>query len=158
MPSSTANCISHKTGARMRHAGKPLIFPRRSPSRPNPSWLCAWSNGRRLPTCPSAGWWPIQLSGHCPDLRSWLEEQGYSYGLAVPSTEVVCVQTTAGYLLADVARIVQQAVGPQDWQRLSQSQGTKGERLFDWAILPLVHRGLLDHRHFLVVRRCLNDP
>src|SRR5215469_13843713 len=31
--------------------------------------------------------------GHCPDLRLWLEEQGYAYALAVPSTEVVCVQT-----------------------------------------------------------------
>src|SRR5207248_1861766 len=34
--------------------------------------------------------------GHCPDLRMWLEEQGYAYALAVPCTEVVCVQTQAG--------------------------------------------------------------
>jgi SRSO17 transposase len=26
--------------------------------------------------------------GHCPDLRLFLEEQGYAYGLAVPATEV----------------------------------------------------------------------
>src|SRR5436309_9280623 len=82
--------------------------------------------------------------GHSTDLRNWLEEQGYSYGLAVPSTEVVCVQTAVGFLLADVASIARQAVGPQDWRRLSQSQGTKGERLFDWAILPVVHRGTVD--------------
>src|SRR5438067_984563 len=31
--------------------------------------------------------------GHCPELRRWLQEQGYPYALAVPSTEVVCVQT-----------------------------------------------------------------
>jgi SRSO17 transposase len=96
--------------------------------------------------------------GHSTHLRSWLEAQGSYYALAVPSTEVVCVQTKTGYLLADVAGIAQQAVGPQDWQRLSQSQGTKGERLFDWAILPLVQRGTVDGRHFLVVRRCLTDP
>ncbi len=96
--------------------------------------------------------------GHSTDLRTWLEEQGYSYGLAVPSTEVVCVQTPAGYRLSDVASLAEQALGQEDWQRLSQSQGTKGERLFDWAILPVVHRGLLDGRHFLVVRRCLDDP
>jgi len=96
--------------------------------------------------------------GHSTALRCWLEAQGYSYALAVPSTEVVCVQTTAGYLLADVASIIRQAIGPQDWQRLSQSQGTKGERLFDWAILPLVQQGQFDGRHFLVVRRCLDDP
>jgi len=96
--------------------------------------------------------------GHCPDLRLWLEEQGYPYALAVPSTEVVCVQTKAGCLLSAVADIAHRALGPRDWQRLSQSLGTKGERLFDWAMLPLVHRGAVDGRHFLVVRRCLDDP
>jgi SRSO17 transposase len=96
--------------------------------------------------------------GHSTHLRHWLEEQGYSYALAVPSTEVVCVQTAAGCLLADVASIIRQAVGPQDWQRLSQSRGTKGERLFDWAILPVMQQGQLDGRHFLVGRRCLDDP
>src|SRR5205085_9759127 len=119
---------------------------------------CAWCNELRRPDCPSAGWSPIQLSGHCSALRQWLEAQGYFYALAVPSTEVVCVQTAAGYRLADVASIAQQAVGQEDWQRLSQSRGTKGERLFDWAILPLVHQGQVDGRHFLVVRRCLDDP
>lgn len=96
--------------------------------------------------------------GHCPDLRQWLEEQGYAYALAVPSTEVVCVQTRAGLLLADVANIAHQALRARDWQRLSQSQGTKGERLFDWARLPVVHGGAVDGRHWLIVRRCLDDP
>jgi hypothetical protein len=38
------------------------------------------------------------------------------------------------------------------------SQGTKGERLFDWAILPQVFHGTLDGCHWLVMRRCLDDP
>ncbi len=96
--------------------------------------------------------------GHSSDLRNWLEEQGYVHALAVPSTEVVCVQTRAGLLLADVASIAQRALRAQDWQRLSASQGTKGERRFDWARLPLVHRGEVDGRHWLVFRRCLDDP
>jgi len=96
--------------------------------------------------------------GHSPDLRQWLEEQGYAYALAVPSTEVVCVQTRAGLLLNDVASIAQQALRTRDWQRLSPSQGTKGERLFDWARLPIVHAGAVDGRHWLMVRRCLDDP
>ena len=95
--------------------------------------------------------------GHSPDLRDFLEEQGSPYALAVPCTEVVCVQTQAGYLLRDVASLAHQ-LRAQDWQRLSQSLGTKGERLFDWAILPLVHRGVVDDRHWLVFRRCLDDP
>jgi hypothetical protein len=96
--------------------------------------------------------------GHSSDLRLWLEEQGYAYALAVPSIEVVCVQTRAGLLLSDVASIAHQALRTSDWQRLSASIGTKGERLFDWARLPVVHGGALDGRNFLVVRRCLDNP
>ena len=96
--------------------------------------------------------------GHSPDLRSFLEEHGFAYALAVPSTEVVCVQTRSGLLLSDVASIAQQTVRAREWQRLSASQGTKGERLFDWTRLPVVHHGEVDGRHWLVVRRCLDDP
>jgi len=96
--------------------------------------------------------------GHCPDLRLWLEEHAYAYALAIPSTDVVCVQTRTGILLSDVATIAHRALHAQDWQRLSQSQGTKGERRFDWARLPLVHRGKVDGRHWLVFRRCLDNP
>ena len=38
------------------------------------------------------------------------------------------------------------------------SQVTKGERLFDWAILPQVFHGTVDGCHWLVMRRCLDDP
>lgn len=96
--------------------------------------------------------------GHSPTLRAWLEEQGSPYALAVPSIEVVCVQTRAGLLLSDVASIAQQALRGRDWQRLSASQGTKGERLFDWARLPIVDGGRVDGRQWLVIRRCLDDP
>jgi SRSO17 transposase len=96
--------------------------------------------------------------GHSPDLRIFLEEQGDAYALAVPSIEVVCVQIHTGLLLGDVASIAQQALRTRDWQRLSQSLGTKGERLFDWARLPLVLGGTVDGRHWLVVRRCLDKP
>ena len=96
--------------------------------------------------------------GHSPDLRAFLEEQDLSYALAVPYTEVVCVQTKAGLLLADVASIAQQTLRAKDWHRLSASQGTKGERLFDWARLPVAHAGTVDGRQWLVVRRCLDGP
>jgi SRSO17 transposase len=96
--------------------------------------------------------------GHSPDLRLFLQEQGYAYALVVPSIEVVCVQTRTGFLLSDVASIARQALRACDWQHLSQSLGTKGERLFDWARLPVVHAGAVDGRHWLVVRRCLDNP
>jgi len=95
--------------------------------------------------------------GHSPDLRLFLEEQAMSYALAVPSIEVICVQTRDGPLLADVGSIAHH-LRAQDWQRLSMSQGTKGERLFDWARLPWLQGGSVDGRHWLLLRRCLDDP
>ena len=74
------------------------------------------------------------------------------------ASPIGCVPTKAGYLLADVASIAHRALGEKDWQRLSQSQGTKGPRLFDWARLPLMEHGVVDGRHWLVLRRCLDDP
>src|SRR5258708_15469358 len=90
--------------------------------------------------------------GHCPDLRLFLEEQEYAYALAVPCTEVVCVQTRAGLLLADVASIARQAFRASEWHRLSQSQGSKGERLFDWPRLSVLHSGVSSGRHSLLLR------
>lgn len=95
--------------------------------------------------------------GHSPDLRTFLERQGYAYALAVPSIEVICVQTRSGPLLSDVGSIAH-LLRAQDWQRLSMSLGTKGERLFDWAILPWMAGGSVDGRHWLLIRRCLDDP
>jgi len=108
-----------------------------------------------LPIC-----WVVAdtVYGHSPDLRLFLEEQGYAYAMAVPSIEVVCVQTPTGCLLSDVADIAWRALRPKDWQRLSQSQGTKGPRLFDWARLPMLDRGTTDGRHWLVFRRCVDSP
>ena len=96
--------------------------------------------------------------GHSSDLRQWLQEQGYAYAVAVPSTEVISVQTPAGASLCAVGSIAFSLHRRRDWQRLSQSQGTKGERLFDWAILPWLQAGHEDERHFLVIRRCLDEP
>lgn len=96
--------------------------------------------------------------GHSSHLRDWLTQQGYPYALAVPCTEAVCVQTRKGLLLADVASIAARALRPGDWHRFSASSGTKGERLFDWARLPVLHAGVHDGRSWLLVRRCLDDP
>ena len=99
--------------------------------------------------------------GHSSDLRLWLEQQALSYALAVPSHEVLAVQTATGPRLASVAHLVAELVAPTDWQRLTASDGTTGPRLFDWAQLPLLESASSSsesRRHWLVVRRCLEDP
>jgi len=96
--------------------------------------------------------------GHSPDLRRWLEDHSCAYALAVPSIEVVWAHTRSGSRLSDVGSLAHQALREQDWQRLSQSLGTKGPRLFDWARLPLLQGDAPDGCHWLVVRRCLEEP
>jgi hypothetical protein len=39
------------------------------------------------------------------------------------------------------------------WQRLALSEGSRGPRLFDWACVPLLHRGRDDGWHSLLIRR-----
>jgi hypothetical protein len=79
--------------------------------------------------------------------------------LPIACTDAVCVQTPDGrYLLAEARAIDAALLQEQDWHRLEMSRGTKGPRLFDWALLPVVHQGIVDGRHWLLIRRCIDDP
>jgi len=97
--------------------------------------------------------------GQAVELRKWLEEQGTAHVLGIACNEPVCVQAESGYLLAEardiVARLLQKE---EDWHRLANGWGTKGPRMFDWARLPVVHGGVVDGAHFLLIRRCIDDP
>jgi SRSO17 transposase len=94
--------------------------------------------------------------GHL-DLRSWCEQQQYPYVLAVPCDEPVGVVTPDGCSRRmTVAQVEALLVAEQGWQRLSMSEGTKGPRLFDWAVVPILHRWEADGRHWLLIRRCLS--
>ncbi len=92
------------------------------------------------------------------DLRTWLEAHQYSYGLAVACTEAVEIQTASGRKRMTVAQAEALSFHAEDWQRISMSHGTKGPRLFDWAVMPMLHRCEEDGQHFLLVRRPLDDP
>jgi SRSO17 transposase len=93
------------------------------------------------------------------DLRTWLEAHGYHYVLAVACDEPVGILTPQGGRRRVEAREVEALVlHEQDWQRLSMSEGTKGPRLFDWAVVPMLHRWEDDGCHWLLMRRSLTDP
>ena len=88
------------------------------------------------------------------ELEAW--EQGYA--LAVKSNEKPTTfppyQPPGQVMVAAVA----DDLGSDAWQRLSCGDGAQGERLYDWAYVPLrpgLQRGWL---HALVVRRNLDDP
>jgi SRSO17 transposase len=83
--------------------------------------------------------------GGNPALRKWLEEQGIPYVMAVARDARIA--TAAGKKRADeLAALVPEA----GWQRLSCADGSKGPRLYDWALI-----GTKDKDHHLLVRRSL---
>jgi SRSO17 transposase len=92
------------------------------------------------------------------DLRNWLEAHAYPYVLAVACDEPVCIQTPLGRRRVEVREVEALLLADEDWQRLSMSDGTKGPRLFDWARVPMLHQWEDDGRHWLLIRRRLDDP
>ena len=86
-----------------------------------------------------------EVYGGNPGLREWLEEQGIGYVMAVARSEVIAVP--AGRFRADGLAALVPASG---WQRLSCADGSKGPRLYDWALIGTAAPG-----HQLLVRRSL---
>jgi SRSO17 transposase len=83
--------------------------------------------------------------GQNPGLRDWLEEQRISYVMAVPVSEPCA--TSAGKIRADALTA---RVPARGWQVLSCGDGSKGPRLYEWALIGLDGPG-----HQLLVRRAL---
>jgi SRSO17 transposase len=91
-------------------------------------------------------------------LRRALEDRGQAYELAVKSTEQPTTWPPYGppgqVAVADIAAVLE----PDDWQRLSCGDGAQGERLYEWAYVP-VRPALRDGWvHAVVIRRDLADP
>jgi SRSO17 transposase len=86
-----------------------------------------------------------EVYGGNPGLRGWLEEQGIPYVMAVACSDVIPV-AAGGRRADELAALV-----PKDgWQRLSCADGSKGPRLYDWALI-----GTASPQHCLLVRRSL---
>jgi SRSO17 transposase len=83
--------------------------------------------------------------GGNPGLREWLEKEGIPHVLAVACNAMIA--TAAGGKRADELAAL---VPARAWQRLSCADGSKGPRLYDWA---LVATDSADH--WLLVRRSL---
>jgi SRSO17 transposase len=93
-----------------------------------------------------------EVYGSDGHLRRWLEKQGIFYVLAVSSQYQVWYRGARRWS-AEIAELLPEKA----WQRLSAGTGTKGERLSDWAWLPLGEvEG--ERRRRLLFRRSLSDP
>jgi hypothetical protein len=86
-----------------------------------------------------------EVYGGNPGLREKLEEHGIPYVMAVSRDAMIA--TAAGKKRADELAALVPAGG---WQRLSCADGSKGPRLYDWALV-----GTKSPRHHLLVRRSL---
>lgn len=98
--------------------------------------------------------------GNNLDLRTWLEGHGYFHVLAVACNEPVGIRTPDGVRRQVEVREVEalMALSAQNWQRLSMGDGTKGPRLYDWVCVPILHRWEDDEKHWLLIRRCIDNP
>jgi len=109
--------------------------------------------------CPLAWVVADTVYGANLDLRTWLQAHRYHYVLAVACTEPVGIVTPDGQRRrVPVDEVEALLLHEQEWQRLSMSEGTKGPRLFDWAVVPILHQWEDDGRHWLLIRRSLSDP
>jgi SRSO17 transposase len=93
-----------------------------------------------------------EVYGNDGQMRRWLEGRKIFYVLAV-SAQYRVFYRGARRWAAEIATLLPKKA----WKRLSAGAGTKGERLYDWAVLPL---GEVDEerQRWLLIRRGISDP
>jgi SRSO17 transposase len=87
------------------------------------------------------------------EVRRWLEGQGRSYVLAVPSTHGIWTRAHQ----QTVAQLVH-AVPADAWVRRSAGQGSQGPRWYDWTCLALPDATAAGKGQWLLARRSVSDP
>ena len=81
-----------------------------------------------------------------------MEQEGLSYVMAVASNQHVWL----GFKQVRVNQIVKQITKDQ-WQVLSAGEGSKGPRLYEWALVPLLSI-MIENKRWLLIRRGISDP
>lgn len=89
-------------------------------------------------------------SGHgtARGLRVWLEGQGYLCVMAMPASKAVCHEGRQRQ-----ARLLTAELPGEAWARVSASAGSKGDHLYDWALVPLFDSQAPAAGRGLLVRR-----
>ncbi|HET9530543.1 MAG TPA: IS701 family transposase [Blastocatellia bacterium] len=93
-----------------------------------------------------------EIYGNDRTLRVWIEQQSLFYVMAIASNQHVWL----GFKQVRINQIVKQITKDQ-WQVLSAGEGSKGPRLYEWALVPLLSI-MIDNRRWLLVRRSISDP
>jgi len=98
----------------------------------------------------SCGWVAgDEVYGRDSKLRHWLEARRQPYVLAVAADQRLWRQDMRQHRVDEIAN----QLPKRAWKRLSAGQGAKGERLYDWALMPWAE--CEGWEHALLVRRSL---
>lgn len=89
--------------------------------------------------------------GQNPGLRAYLEENGVSYAMAVPKNTETATLSVNKYATSTVEKLAAE-LAPTLWTRRACGIGSKGFRVYDWA---LVDSDTPDHQW--VVRRSVDN-
>jgi SRSO17 transposase len=86
--------------------------------------------------------------GQNPGLRSYLEEHQISYVMAIPKNTVITARSGRTAVIEEAAS----RLNANDWQRRACGIGSKGFRVYDWALISSCEAG----RPY-VIRRSIDD-
>lgn len=95
------------------------------------------------------GWFTADEEfGQNPGLREYLEDAGPAYVMAIPKTTEFTDTASDTVMVNNLA----QRLPPNAWQRRACGIGTKGYRVYDWAVIDSAHP---DHQY--MIRRSIDD-
>lgn len=89
--------------------------------------------------------------------RRMLEDRGQAYVLAVRSTHTLRFLEEWALVQTDPRTMISE-LPAEAWQSLSAGEGAKGQRLYDWAWVPLGYQTAEGFSRWLLARRGLRDP
>ncbi len=92
--------------------------------------------------------------GQDTKLRMWLELNDIAHVLAVACNTTVVSQR----LLKERVDRLAAEIDPADWLRLSCGEGAHGQRIYDWAVVPIRPLRRPGWGHWLLARRSVSDP
>lgn len=93
-----------------------------------------------------------EIYGNDRSLRVWMEQEGLFYVMAVASNQHVWL----GFKQVRINQIIKK-IAESQWQVVSAGDGSKGPRLYEWALVPLLSV-MIENRRWLLVRRSLSEP
>jgi SRSO17 transposase len=102
------------------------------------------------------------LYGSNRAFRMFLERCEQPFVVAVKSDEALWTLDERRGPLQMRADDLAEDIPPEHWRRLSAGDGSKGPRLYEWALRPIFRLQLTEEErywgHWLLIRRSLEDP